>query len=59
MIPAIFGQYNAGRVYGLWEFAKSGYSQIGQVPWMQGTNADACTDCGKCEDKCPQNIPIR
>jgi len=21
--------------------------------------AEACTDCGECEEKCPQDIPIR
>ena len=58
-IPTIFGQYNTGRVYGLWGPARGEYAQIGKVPWMKGARADACTECGKCEDKCPQNIPIR
>jgi len=58
-IPTIFGLYNTGRVYGLWDHAKSNYAQIGKLPWMKGNRADACTGCGDCEEKCPQNIPIR
>ena len=58
-IPTIFGLYNTGRVYGLWDHAKSNYAQIGKLPWMKGNGADACTECGDCEEKCPQNIPIR
>ncbi len=58
-IASIFDKYNRGRVYGLWESARAAYAQIGQVAWEKGNKADACTECGECEDKCPQNIPIR
>ena len=58
-IPGIFDKYNRGRVYGLWESARKAYAQIGQVAWEKGNKADACTECGECEEKCPQNIPIR
>lgn len=58
-IPAIFEQYNMARVYGLGEPARRAYRAIGKRPWAKGKQADACTECGTCEPKCPQNIKIR
>lgn len=58
-IPTIFGLYNTGRVYGLWDVARGGYAQIGTNEWNKGARADACVECGECEEKCPQRIPIR
>ncbi len=58
-ISGIFDKFNRGRVYGLWDSARKAYAQIGQVAWEKGNKADACTECGECEEKCPQNIPIR
>lgn len=54
-IPGIFAHYNLGRVYGLWEAAKQRYAGI----LRKQKGADQCTECGQCEDKCPQNLPIR
>lgn len=45
-------------VYGDKERAKLYYSKIGQPDWPPGKNADACIECGECEPKCPQKIPI-
>jgi len=58
-IPGIFKSYNYGRVYGLWDWAKKGYAHIGKAPWDKSKQADACVECGECEEKCPQKIPIR
>ncbi|MHC4983707.1 MAG: aldo/keto reductase [Planctomycetota bacterium] len=58
-IPSIFEKFNWGRVYGLWDIARQRYNQIGKVPWDKGNKADACKECGECEEKCPQKIPIR
>jgi len=54
-IPYIFQKYNEGRVYGLWQVSREQYAR-----WRtSGKQADACIECGECEAKCPQNIPIR
>jgi predicted aldo/keto reductase-like oxidoreductase len=58
-IPDIFGRYNLGRVYGLWDPARKGYAAIGKNPKVVAKQADACVECGLCEEKCPQKIPIR
>jgi predicted aldo/keto reductase-like oxidoreductase len=55
-IPFIFQKYNEARVYGLWEPACASYQQW---LWVSGKPADACVECGECEEKCPQHIPIR
>ena len=56
-IPRIFQRYNEGRVYGLWDQAKAAYNE----GWRDrnGARADACVQCGECEEKCPQHIAIR
>jgi predicted aldo/keto reductase-like oxidoreductase len=58
-IPYIFEMYNMGKVYGLWEPARSGYASLPTRRWNPGQQADACIECGECEEKCPQNIQIR
>jgi predicted aldo/keto reductase-like oxidoreductase len=56
-IPRIFRAYNEARVYGLWQAATSAYDKWGGP--NPGKRADACVECGECEEKCPQHIPIR
>ena len=40
------------------------YSRYGLVDWAKGryrmveVKADACIECGKCEEKCPYDLPI-
>ncbi len=58
-IAWIFNQYNWGRVYGLWDIAKEKYNSLGTGGWTEHLNAEACIECGECEEKCPQHIPIR
>lgn len=59
-ISHIFNLYNFGRVYGLWDHARTQYKHI-PSSGREGRDAqaDACSLCGACEEKCPQNIPIR
>lgn len=58
-IPDVFRIYNSARVYGLWDHAKRAYAGIGRNEKDTRKRADACTDCGACEEKCPQDIPVR
>ena len=58
-ISHIFSMYNYYRVYNTHDYARKGYANIGVIPWIRGTRADACNDCGECEAKCPQNLEIR
>jgi predicted aldo/keto reductase-like oxidoreductase len=56
-IPHIFEKFNEARIYGLWDQAREAYNE----GWREsrGQRADACIECGECEEKCPQQIPIR
>lgn len=59
-IPLILKTMNNHRVYELTEHAKSTYAQImaGSNPWLKSADASKCTECGECEKKCPQKLPI-
>lgn len=59
-IPQVFSLYNLARVYANWPVAQRDYDAILHSQWdPQGRQADACNECGACEKKCPQRIPIR
>ena len=58
-IPPVFDLYNQARVYGLWNDSRGKYAKFQRIAPKRGMMADACTQCGTCEDKCPQDIPIR
>jgi predicted aldo/keto reductase-like oxidoreductase len=58
-IPGCFEAMNYYRVYGLLEAAQQRYNRIGRWGDKTKKRADACVECGKCEDKCPQHIKIR
>ncbi|MGD0727953.1 MAG: aldo/keto reductase [Spirochaetia bacterium] len=57
-IPRIFEAMNHAHVWGLEEAAKKMYREIGTNPWVTGKKADACIECGDCEEKCPQKLSI-
>jgi len=65
-IPGNFLLMNYHRVYGMTEHARSNYAKLvagervnvrGFRP-ITGLAASECVQCGECEPKCPQNIPI-
>jgi predicted aldo/keto reductase-like oxidoreductase len=58
-IPSVFAKFNLMRVWGLNKVAKENYASIGKYDWEKGKDASACSECGACEDKCPQKLPIR
>jgi len=58
-IPENFRYMNYHRVYGLTDHARRSYAALGTKDhWIEGQKAQACTECGECEPKCPQKIPI-
>ena len=59
-IPENFKYMNLHRVYGISEYARNAYARLlNQADsWPKGLKADACIQCGECEPKCPQHIPI-
>jgi predicted aldo/keto reductase-like oxidoreductase len=57
-IPQVFSAMNMHRVWGLTEHAKARYGHLGPNHREGLLQADACVECGQCEPKCPQKIPI-
>jgi len=57
-IPHIFSLMNTARLYGLTDWARRRYAPLGPDHRRGWLNASACIECGECEEKCPQNIPI-
>lgn len=53
-IPGNFHWYNVANVYGVKKRAMEKY-----VLMKQEEKASLCIECGECEPKCPQKIPIR
>ncbi|MGC9318572.1 MAG: aldo/keto reductase [Armatimonadota bacterium] len=57
-ISRIFSAMNMHRVWGLTDVAKRMYARLGPDNRHGYLQADACVECGQCEEKCPQDIPI-
>jgi hypothetical protein len=53
-IPRVFELMNWKRLYGLAAVAKEYYGGLAR----RGKDASKCVECGQCEPKCPQKIPI-
>jgi len=61
-IPGNFELVNYHRLYGLKDYAREKYASLGRKKVEDEVRpawAEACIECGECEDKCPQNIEIR
>lgn len=65
-IPENFRYMNWQRIWGMQDEAKKAYNNLGSekgtwTPWagvVLGKKAEDCIQCGECESKCPQHIPI-
>ena len=58
-IPHLFGIMNTHKVYELTEHAVGFYnSTIRGEAWIKSASPTTCTECGECEAKCPQKLPI-
>ena len=60
-VPENFRLMNLHRVFGLTDYAQKQYQRLGRK--RKGDSsieawAAACHECGECEPKCPQDIPI-
>lgn len=54
-IPECFNRYNMAFMFDDLEMARATYP----VFVKREARASVCVKCGECEDKCPQNLPIR
>ena len=58
-IPYLFGLMNDHKVYDLTEHSIKAYDDALQGrSWHKSKSPEVCTECGECEAKCPQKLPI-
>jgi hypothetical protein len=57
-IPLNFDLMNYYKVFHAYDYATGRYKFIGKWDFLPGKPASECTECGECEPKCPQEIPI-
>lgn len=53
-IPEIFEKYNYASMFEKWGGSRAWYKRLVN----EEKDASRCAECGECEDKCPQKIPI-
>ena len=54
-IQYIFELMNAHKIYGSTEYARAEYARLEEYKTKDATG---CIECGICEEKCPQKLPI-
>jgi predicted aldo/keto reductase-like oxidoreductase len=54
-IPQVFSRFNDGVMFGTLEPTQRAYYYMNK---LFKSDASHCVECGACEPKCPQNIPI-
>ena len=54
VIPNIFSSYNEAAIYNLDEQSRNAYKRVMKIE----KDAAQCVECGICETKCPQKLPI-
>ena len=53
-IPGVFGHYNIIKIFNDVGQAKMRYGRM----LFSGTSGGECAECGRCEELCPQHLPI-
>ena len=58
-IPELLRLNNLLRAYDLVDWCKDRYKLMGNAAhWYPGVKVDQCTECGDCEPRCPERLPI-
>jgi uncharacterized protein len=58
-IPELLRLNNLLRAYDLFEWCADRYKLMGNAAhWYPGVKADKCTECGDCEPRCPEALPV-
>ncbi|MBD3316864.1 MAG: aldo/keto reductase [Chitinivibrionales bacterium] len=58
-IPEVLRLRNLAKAFGMVEFGKMRYNLLGKgKDWFPGLKGDACTRCGDCLPRCPENLAI-
>jgi predicted aldo/keto reductase-like oxidoreductase len=57
-IPKVMEAVYNDKFLGFHEGARKLHRDIKTAGWIKGTNAEACTDCGACAEKCTQKLAV-
>ncbi len=58
-IPEVLRFRNMWKTYDMQRFVRYRYNMFNPVsPWFSSNFADACTECGDCLPRCPEELPI-